>query len=238
MCLLCLLFLGLKVLSLPKSFFLFDYAKHCCCCFLALSHVQLWDPMNDSRRASLSFTISQVGSDSCPLIWWYHTTISSSVAPFSSCPQSFPASGSFPRSQLFASGGQSIGASASAAVLPVNIQGWFPLGLTDLIQSMKSSEMLVTQLCPTLWSKAYLFLRSYSDLSFCRKLFQTIWGFTILFAPWSSLFHNLYCKSHHFILCFQTGIILIYMWISEGLLLFQWLPVMSEIPPGATIPLV
>ena len=49
MCLLCLLFLGLNVLSLPKSFFLFDYPKHCCCCFSALSHVQLWDPMNDSR---------------------------------------------------------------------------------------------------------------------------------------------------------------------------------------------
>lgn len=99
-------------------------------------------------------------------------------------------------------------------------------------------RVLVTQLCQTLWSKAYLFLRNYSVLSLCRKLFQTIWGFTILFAPWSSLFHNLYCKSHHFILCFQTGIILIYMWISEDLLLFKWLPVMSEIPPGATIPLV
>ena len=182
----------------------------------------------------LSFSISQVGSDSCLLIWWYHTTISSSVVPFSSCPQSFPASGSFPRSRLFTSGGQGIGASA---VLPVTIQGWFPLGLTGLIQSMKSSEMLVIQLCPTLWSKAYLFLWSYSDLSFCRKPFQTIWRFTILFAPWS-LFHNLYCKSHHFILCFQTGIILIYMWISEGLLLFKWMPVTSEIPPGATIPLV
>ena len=60
-------------------------------------------------------------------------TISSSVAPFSSCPQSFPASGSFPMSWLFAPGGQSIGASASASVLPMNIQDWFPLGLTGLI---------------------------------------------------------------------------------------------------------
>ena len=58
----------------------------------------------------------------CPLSRWWHPTISSSVVPFSSCPQSFPASGSFP----FASGGQSIGASASASVLPMNIQGWFP----------------------------------------------------------------------------------------------------------------
>ena len=62
-----------------------------------------------------------------------HLTIFSSVNPFYSCPQSFPLSGSFPMSQLFASVSQSIGASASASVLPVNIQGWFPLALTDLI---------------------------------------------------------------------------------------------------------
>ena len=73
-----------------------------------------------------------VCSTSCPLSQWCHPTISSSVIPFSSCPQSFPASGSYPMSQLFASGGQSIGASASASVLPMNIQGWFPLGLTGL----------------------------------------------------------------------------------------------------------
>ena len=64
---------------------------------------------------------------------WWNLTISSSVIPFFSCPQSFPASGSFPMSQLFASGSQSIGVSASASVLPVSIQGWFPLGLTGLI---------------------------------------------------------------------------------------------------------
>ena len=73
-----------------------------------------------------------VCSSSCPLNWWWHPTISSSVASFSSCPQSFPASGSFPMNQLFTSGGPSTGASASAPVLPVNIQGWFPLGLTGL----------------------------------------------------------------------------------------------------------
>ena len=71
-------------------------------------------------------------SNSCPLNLWYHPTISSSVIPFS-CLQSFPASGSFPMSQFFPSGGQSIGVSASASVLPVNIQDWFLLGLTDLI---------------------------------------------------------------------------------------------------------
>ena len=67
-------------------------------------------------------------SNSCPLSWWYHPTISSSVIPFSSCPQSFPASESFPISQISTSGGQSIGASASTSVLPMNTQDWFPLG--------------------------------------------------------------------------------------------------------------
>ena len=68
----------------------------------------------------------------CPLSRWCHPTISSSVVPFS-CPQSFPASGSFQMSQLFASGGQSIGVSASASVLPMNTQDWFPLGWTGWI---------------------------------------------------------------------------------------------------------
>ena len=75
----------------------------------------------------------RVYSNSCPLSWWCHPTISSSVVPFSSCPQSFPASGSFPMSQFFTSGSQSIGASASASVLSMNIQGWFPLGRTGWI---------------------------------------------------------------------------------------------------------
>ena len=80
-------------------------------------------------------------SNSCPSRWWYYPTFSSSVIPFSSCLQSFPASGSFLRSQFFTSGGQSIAASASALVLPMNIQGWFPLGLTGLI-SLQSKGFL------------------------------------------------------------------------------------------------
>ena len=74
----------------------------------------------------------RVCSDSCPLSWWCHPTISSSVVPFP-CLQSSPALGSFPVSRLFASGGQNTGASASALVLPMNIQGWFPWGFIDLI---------------------------------------------------------------------------------------------------------
>ena len=73
----------------------------------------------------------RICSNPCPLSWWCHLTISSFVVPFCSCPSSFPSSRSFPMSRLFTSSGQSIGVSAS--VLPMNIQGWFPLGLTGLI---------------------------------------------------------------------------------------------------------
>ena len=79
-------------------------------------------------------------SNSCPLSQWCHPTILSSVIPFSSCPQSFPASGSFPVSQFFASSGQNIGASTSASVLPMNIQNWFSLGLIGLI-SLQSKRL-------------------------------------------------------------------------------------------------
>ena len=72
-------------------------------------------------------------SNSCPLSQWCHPTISSSVVPFSSCPQSFSTSGSFPMTQFFSSGGQSIGAYVSKSVLPMTIQKWFPLGWTDWI---------------------------------------------------------------------------------------------------------
>ena len=80
-------------------------------------------------------------SNSRPLSQWCHPSISSSVIPFSTCLQSFPASWSFLMSRLFASGGQSIGASDSASVLPMNIQGWFPLRLTSLI-SLQSQGLL------------------------------------------------------------------------------------------------
>ena len=82
----------------------------------------------------------RVYSNSCPWSWWCHPAISSSVVPFCFCLQSFPASGSFPVSQLFESGGQSIGVSASASVLPTNIQDWSPLGWTGLI-SWQSKEL-------------------------------------------------------------------------------------------------
>ena len=104
----------------------------------SLSRVQRFaTPWTAARQASLSIAHSW-SSDSCLSSRWCHPTISSSVIPFSSCLQSFPASGSFPVSQFFASGGQCIGASAS--VLLMNIQGWFLLGLTSLI-SLQSKEL-------------------------------------------------------------------------------------------------
>ena len=80
--------------------------------------------------------------NSCPFSWWCHPTISSSIVPFYSCLQSFLASGSFPMSQFFASSGQSIGASASASVLPMNIQDWFSLGLAKGLSRVFSSTTI------------------------------------------------------------------------------------------------
>ena len=88
-------------------------------------------PQHD--RAPCPSPTPRVYSNSCSLSWWCHPTISSLVAPFSSCPQSLPASGSFPMSQLFAWGGQSIGVSPSTSVLLKNIQDGFPLGWTGWI---------------------------------------------------------------------------------------------------------
>ena len=106
----------------------------------SLSCVPLFGtPLTAACQASLSITNSLSCLSSCPSSRWCHSTISSSAVPFSSCLQAFPVSGSFPMSQ-FLSGCQSIGASASASVLPMNIQDWFPLGLICLI-SLQSKEL-------------------------------------------------------------------------------------------------
>ena len=104
----------------------------------------------------------KVYSNSCPLSWWYHPTISSSAIPFSSHLQSFPASGSFQMSQLFVSGGQCIGVSASASVLPMNIQDWFPLGWAGWIslQSKGLSRVFSTRQFKSIISSVLSFLYS------------------------------------------------------------------------------
>ena len=110
-----------------------------------LQHARLCCPLLSPR----------VCSNSSPLSQWCHPTISSSVVLFSSCPQSSPATGSFPVSQLFASGGQSIGTSASASVLPMNIKGCFPLGLTGLI-SLLSKILSRVFSNATIWKASIL----------------------------------------------------------------------------------
>ena len=93
----------------------------------------LWPHELQHARPPCPSPATGVHSNSCPSSRWCHPAISSSVIPFSSCPQSFPASGSFQMSQLFTSGSQSIGVSASTSVLPVNTQDWSPLGWTGWI---------------------------------------------------------------------------------------------------------
>ena len=111
--------------------------------------------------------------NSCPSSQWYHPTTLSSVVPFSSCLQSFPASGSFLMSQFFASGGQIIGASALASVLPMNIEDWFPLGLTSLI-CLQSKGLSRVFSSTTIWKHLNL-----------------------LYGPTLTSVHD-YCKNHSF----------------------------------------
>ena len=134
----------------------------------SLSRVRLFATLwTVAHQAPLSSAVSCSLLRFMSLNWWCHPTISSSVIPFSSCLQSFLASGSFPRSQFFTSGGQSIGVSASASVLPMNIQDWFPLGLTGLISlqskalsrvfsntTVQKHQFISTQL--SLWSNSHI----------------------------------------------------------------------------------
>ena len=106
----------------------------------SVSHVQLFaTPWLQHAWLPCPSPTPGAYSNSCPLSWWCHANISSSVVPFSSHNQSFPTSGSFQRSQFFTSGGQSIGVSASASVLPMNIQDWFPLGWTGWISFLSKA---------------------------------------------------------------------------------------------------
>ena len=124
-----------------------------------------------------------VYSNSCPLSWWCHPTISSSVVPFSPHPQSFPASRSFLMSQFFVSGGQNIRVSASASVLPMNIQDWFPLGWTGWI-SLQSKGLLraffntTVQKASVLWCSAFFIVQhSHLYMTTGKTIALTRWTF-------------------------------------------------------------
>ena len=144
-----------------------------------LQHIRLPCPLPTPRAYS----------NSCPLSQWCHPAISSSVVPFSSCPQSLPASGSFPMSHLFAWGGQSIDVSASASVLPMNTQNWSPLGWTDWISlqskglsrvfsntTVQKHQFFSAQLSSQsnshihMWPLDYFF-RDYKMMIFCHSSF-------------------------------------------------------------------
>jgi len=114
-----------------------------CCSYCSVVSVSLWPPRLQHAKFPCPSPSPRVCSNSRPLSQWCYPTISSPVVHFSFCLQSFPASGSFPMSQFFTSGSESIGASALASVLPMNIQGWFPLRLTGLnhLQSKRLSRV-------------------------------------------------------------------------------------------------
>ena len=152
--------------------------------------------LQHARPPCPSLTLG-VYPNSCSLSRWCHPTISSSVIPFSSHLQSFPASGSFPVSQFFTSGGQSIGVSASASVLPKNIQDWFPLGWTGWIslQSKGFSKSLLQQHS----SKASILRRSaFFIVQLSHPCMTT--GKTIALTRWTfigkvtSLLFNMLCR--------------------------------------------
>ena len=128
---------------------------HCC-------HVRLFvTPRTAASQVTLPFTISRHLLNSCPLSQWCPPTISSSVTPFSSCPQSFPESRSFPVSWFFASCGQSVGTSTSAPVLPMSIKYWFPLesscgprGSQDFSSTTVQNQFFSAQ--ASLWSNSHI----------------------------------------------------------------------------------
>ena len=136
-------------------------------------------------------------ANSCPSSRWCHPTIWSSFVLLSSCLRSFPASGSFPMSQFFTSGDQSIGFSASASVLPMNIQDWFPLGLTDWISLQPKGLSRVSQhhssKASILWRSAFFVVQfSHPYMTFGKTIALTRWSFvgnviSLLFNMLSSL---------------------------------------------------
>ena len=117
----------------------------------------LWHHGLQHIRPSCPPQAPRVHSNSCPSSHWCHPTISSSVVPLSSCLQSFPRSVSFPRSQFFIPGSQSIGVSASTSVLPMNIQDWFPLGVTGLILQSKGQHH--SSKASILWCSAFIIVQ-------------------------------------------------------------------------------
>ena len=146
---------ALQMDSLPLSHLGSQCYGFCCCCLVTQSCPTFGDPHGlQHPRLPCPSPSPRACSNSCPLNWWCHPTIPSSIMSFSSCLQSFPASGFFLMSWLFASGGQRIGALASESVLLMNIQGWFPLRSTGLI-SLKSKGLSRVFSSTTIWKHQF-----------------------------------------------------------------------------------
>ena len=193
----------------------------------------LGTPWTAAYWASLFFTVFRVGSNSCPLSQWCCLTIFSSAFPFTSCPQSFPASGSFPMRRLFTSGGHRIGTLTSASGLLMIIQHWFPLGLTDLISLM--SKTLSRAFCwtrvrkqfgaqPTLWPNSHVHTWllgkkkkdsfNYTDL-FWQNDVSSGWGCSFLFLIFLVFSSWKYVPSHMLFHFYDVPL----LWSSKGCLM-------------------
>ena len=165
-----------------------------CCCSVAVVSDSLWPHELQHARLPVLHHLPELAQTHVHWVSDAIQPISSSVIPFFSCLQSFPASGAFPMSQLFASGGQSIEASVAASVFPMNIQNWFPLGLTSLfslhskglsrvfsISTVQRHQFFSTQ--PSLWSNSHV-------------LFNMLSWFVILFIPRSNHYIYIYIYTH------------------------------------------
>ena len=168
---------------------------------LSVMSDSLWPHGLQHPRPACPLPTPGACSNSCPLSRWCHPAISSSVIPFSSCLQSFPASGSFQLSQFFASGGQSIGVSASASVLTMNIQDWFPMmdwldllavqgTLKSLLQHHSSKASILW------WSTFYMVQFSHPCMTTGKTIAVTRWTFagkviSLIFNMLSMLIKNL-----------------------------------------------
>ena len=173
----------------------------------------LWPHKLQHSRLPCSSLSPAVYSNSSPLSELWHSTILSSVTPFTSCPQSFPVLGSFPASQLFASCGRSIGASASAPVLPVNIQGWFPLTYSISLQSKGLSKVFSSASVhkhqffgaqPSLWSNSHI-----HRWLLKKTIASTIW--TFVGKVMSLLFNTL----SRFFIVFLQGASILSSWLQS-----------------------
>ena len=176
----------------------------------------LWPHGLQHARPPCPLPTPWVYPNSCPLSWWCHPTISSPVVPFSSCPQSFPASESFPISQLLASGGQSIGVSASTSVLPMNAQDWYPLGWTGWIslQSKGLSRVFSnTTVQKHQYFGAQLSLQSSSHMCIyvymCLYISMCIYGYLYMYV---CVYICVYCVCINIFVCICIYVCYTYMY--------------------------